>query len=171
MQDNERGREVRGRVVRGKPCLGDSFISRRRWHWSREAGRELDYRRLRHGDTCHSEVEDKVEAIECSPQFVTVAADQKMGNLFATRVNTHPYHPSLFFSFFQILVLDGKLLRTEPAKVMDTVQKFLGVTNTIDYHKTLAWVLPWLFDRVIFWADTWTKKPKAWMIMEETQIS
>ncbi|XP_037364835.1 bifunctional heparan sulfate N-deacetylase/N-sulfotransferase 1 isoform X2 [Talpa occidentalis] len=38
----------------------------------------------------------------------------------------------------QILVLDGKLLRTEPAKVMDTVQKFLGVTNTIDYHKTLA---------------------------------
>lgn len=42
------------------------------------------------------------------------------------------------FSFFQILVLDGKLLRTEPAKVMDTVQKFLGVTNTIDYHKTLA---------------------------------
>ncbi|XP_016809549.1 bifunctional heparan sulfate N-deacetylase/N-sulfotransferase 1 isoform X5 [Pan troglodytes] len=38
----------------------------------------------------------------------------------------------------QILVLDGKLLRTEPAKVMDMVQKFLGVTNTIDYHKTLA---------------------------------
>lgn len=38
----------------------------------------------------------------------------------------------------QILVLDGKLLRTEPARVMDTVQKFLGVTNTIDYHKTLA---------------------------------
>ncbi|KAF2975299.1 hypothetical protein EK904_005365, partial [Melospiza melodia maxima] len=37
-----------------------------------------------------------------------------------------------------ILVLDGKLLRTEPAKVMDTVQKFLGVTNFIDYHKTLA---------------------------------
>ncbi|ETE71310.1 Bifunctional heparan sulfate N-deacetylase/N-sulfotransferase 1, partial [Ophiophagus hannah] len=38
----------------------------------------------------------------------------------------------------QILVLDGKRLRTEPAKVMETVQKFLGVTNTIDYHKTLA---------------------------------
>ncbi|EGW06975.1 Bifunctional heparan sulfate N-deacetylase/N-sulfotransferase 1 [Cricetulus griseus] len=38
----------------------------------------------------------------------------------------------------QILVLDGKLLRTEPAKVMDTVQKFLGVTSTVDYHKTLA---------------------------------
>uniref|UniRef100_K7FKF2 Bifunctional heparan sulfate N-deacetylase/N-sulfotransferase 1 n=1 Tax=Pelodiscus sinensis TaxID=13735 RepID=K7FKF2_PELSI len=38
----------------------------------------------------------------------------------------------------QILVLDGKLLRTEPAKVMETVQKFLGVTNFIDYHKTLA---------------------------------
>lgn len=41
-------------------------------------------------------------------------------------------------SFSQILVLDGKLLRTEPAKVMETVQKFLGVTNFIDYHKTLA---------------------------------
>lgn len=38
----------------------------------------------------------------------------------------------------QILVLDGKLLRTEPAKVMETVQKFLSVTNFIDYHKTLA---------------------------------
>lgn len=47
---------------------------------------------------------------------------------------------SLFFflSCLQILVLDGKLLRTEPAKVMDTVQKFLGVTSTVDYHKTLA---------------------------------
>uniref|UniRef100_A0A2K6SB27 Bifunctional heparan sulfate N-deacetylase/N-sulfotransferase 1 n=1 Tax=Saimiri boliviensis boliviensis TaxID=39432 RepID=A0A2K6SB27_SAIBB len=42
------------------------------------------------------------------------------------------------YSWYQILVLDGKLLRTEPAKVMDTVQKFLGVTNTIDYHRTLA---------------------------------
>uniref|UniRef100_A0A8D1IQI7 Bifunctional heparan sulfate N-deacetylase/N-sulfotransferase 1 n=1 Tax=Sus scrofa TaxID=9823 RepID=A0A8D1IQI7_PIG len=42
------------------------------------------------------------------------------------------------YSWYQILVLDGKLLRTEPARVMDTVQKFLGVTNTIDYHKTLA---------------------------------
>ncbi|KAL7985825.1 hypothetical protein Chor_010991 [Crotalus horridus] len=38
----------------------------------------------------------------------------------------------------QILVLDGKRLRTEPAKVMETVQKFLGVTNVIDYHKTLV---------------------------------
>lgn len=47
-------------------------------------------------------------------------------------------HSPFSFFFFQILVLDGKLLRTEPAKVMDTVQKFLGVTNTIDYHKMLA---------------------------------
>uniref|UniRef100_A0A7N4NT86 Bifunctional heparan sulfate N-deacetylase/N-sulfotransferase 1 n=1 Tax=Sarcophilus harrisii TaxID=9305 RepID=A0A7N4NT86_SARHA len=43
------------------------------------------------------------------------------------------------YSWYQILVLDGKLLRTEPAKVMDTVQKFLGVTNIIDYHKTLVY--------------------------------
>nr|XP_025034848.1 bifunctional heparan sulfate N-deacetylase/N-sulfotransferase 1 [Pelodiscus sinensis] len=48
-------------------------------------------------------------------------------------------HPPLSSPLFlQILVLDGKLLRTEPAKVMETVQKFLGVTNFIDYHKTLA---------------------------------
>lgn len=48
-------------------------------------------------------------------------------------------HPDCPFPFcLQILVLDGKLLRTEPAKVMDTVQKFLGVTSTVDYHKTLA---------------------------------
>ncbi|KAG8438950.1 hypothetical protein GDO86_005219 [Hymenochirus boettgeri] len=38
----------------------------------------------------------------------------------------------------EILVLDGKLLRTQPANVMETVQKFLGVTNAMDYHKTLA---------------------------------
>lgn len=42
------------------------------------------------------------------------------------------------YFILQILVLDGKLLRTEPAGVMDSVQKFLGVANVMDYHKTLA---------------------------------
>lgn len=40
----------------------------------------------------------------------------------------------------QILVLDGQMLRTEPAAVMDKIQKFLGLTNTLNYHKILAWV-------------------------------
>ncbi|KAM6986631.1 bifunctional heparan sulfate N-deacetylase/N-sulfotransferase 1b [Aplochiton taeniatus] len=38
----------------------------------------------------------------------------------------------------QILVLDGQVLRTEPAAVMDKIQKFLGLTNTLNYHKILA---------------------------------
>lgn len=38
----------------------------------------------------------------------------------------------------QILVLDGQMLRTEPALVMDKIQKFLGLTNTLNYHKILA---------------------------------
>lgn len=62
--------------------------------------------------------------------------------LAAVGMDTLPWdetHPDCPFPFcLQILVLDGKLLRTEPAKVMDTVQKFLGVTSTVDYHKTLA---------------------------------
>uniref|UniRef100_A0A672RUT5 Bifunctional heparan sulfate N-deacetylase/N-sulfotransferase 1 n=1 Tax=Sinocyclocheilus grahami TaxID=75366 RepID=A0A672RUT5_SINGR len=54
--------------------------------------------------------------------------------LYATHLQrwlTH-YHPS------QILVLDGQMLRTEPALVMDKIQKFLGLTNTLNYHKILA---------------------------------
>ncbi|XP_030650329.1 bifunctional heparan sulfate N-deacetylase/N-sulfotransferase 1 isoform X2 [Chanos chanos] len=42
------------------------------------------------------------------------------------------YHSS------QIMVLDGQMLRTEPASVMDKIQKFLGLVNTINYHKILA---------------------------------
>ncbi|XP_078087907.1 bifunctional heparan sulfate N-deacetylase/N-sulfotransferase 1b [Mustelus asterias] len=37
----------------------------------------------------------------------------------------------------QILVLDGQLLRTEPAATMEKVQKFLGLRNVVDYHKLL----------------------------------
>ncbi|XP_026862982.2 bifunctional heparan sulfate N-deacetylase/N-sulfotransferase 1a [Electrophorus electricus] len=47
------------------------------------------------------------------------------------RWNTH-YHST------QILVVDGQMLKTEPAAVMDKVQKFLGLVNTVDYHKILA---------------------------------
>ncbi|TSQ35301.1 Bifunctional heparan sulfate N-deacetylase/N-sulfotransferase 1 [Bagarius yarrelli] len=44
---------------------------------------------------------------------------------------TH-YHPS------QIMVVDGQMMKTEPALVMDKVQKFLGLINTLNYHKILA---------------------------------
>lgn len=42
------------------------------------------------------------------------------------------------FSFPQLLVLDGQMLKTEPASVMDKVQKYLSLTNNINYHKILA---------------------------------
>uniref|UniRef100_A0AAR2IZ45 Bifunctional heparan sulfate N-deacetylase/N-sulfotransferase 1 n=1 Tax=Pygocentrus nattereri TaxID=42514 RepID=A0AAR2IZ45_PYGNA len=42
------------------------------------------------------------------------------------------------YSWYQILVLDGQMLRTEPASVMDKIQKFLGLTNVLNYHKILA---------------------------------
>lgn len=38
----------------------------------------------------------------------------------------------------QLLVLDGQMLKTEPASVMDKIQKFLGLANIINYHKILA---------------------------------
>ncbi|XP_051869755.1 bifunctional heparan sulfate N-deacetylase/N-sulfotransferase 1b isoform X1 [Pristis pectinata] len=38
----------------------------------------------------------------------------------------------------QILVLDGQLLRTEPATTMEKVQKFLGLRNIVNYHKLLV---------------------------------
>ncbi|KAM9511864.1 bifunctional heparan sulfate N-deacetylase/N-sulfotransferase 1-like isoform 3-T3 [Salvelinus alpinus] len=42
------------------------------------------------------------------------------------------YHSS------QVLVLDGQQLKTEPASVMDRIQKFLGLVNTVNYHNILA---------------------------------
>ncbi|XP_078267797.1 bifunctional heparan sulfate N-deacetylase/N-sulfotransferase 1b [Rhinoraja longicauda] len=38
----------------------------------------------------------------------------------------------------QILVLDGQLLRTEPATTMVKVQKFLGLQNIVNYHRFLV---------------------------------
>uniref|UniRef100_A0A8C8E1B1 Bifunctional heparan sulfate N-deacetylase/N-sulfotransferase 1 n=1 Tax=Oryzias sinensis TaxID=183150 RepID=A0A8C8E1B1_9TELE len=43
-----------------------------------------------------------------------------------------------FYHSSQLLVLDGQMLKTEPASVMDKIQKFLGLTNVINYHKILA---------------------------------
>lgn len=40
--------------------------------------------------------------------------------------------------FPQLLVLDGQMLKTEPASIMDKVQKYLSLTNNINYHKILA---------------------------------
>ncbi|CAB1325241.1 unnamed protein product [Coregonus sp. 'balchen'] len=42
------------------------------------------------------------------------------------------YHSS------QVLVLDGQQLKTEPASVMDRIQKFLGLVNMVNYHRILA---------------------------------
>ncbi|CAB1337053.1 unnamed protein product, partial [Coregonus sp. 'balchen'] len=42
------------------------------------------------------------------------------------------YHSS------QVLVLDGQQLKTEPASVMDRIQKFLGLVNIVNYHNILA---------------------------------
>ena len=46
----------------------------------------------------------------------------------------------LFVCLTQLLVLDGQMLKTEPASVMDKIQKFLSLANIINYHKILAWV-------------------------------
>ncbi|KAJ3587960.1 hypothetical protein NHX12_011555 [Muraenolepis orangiensis] len=42
------------------------------------------------------------------------------------------YHSS------QLLVLDGQMLKTEPAAIMDKIQKFLSLSNVLNYHKILA---------------------------------
>uniref|UniRef100_A0A3B3Q680 Bifunctional heparan sulfate N-deacetylase/N-sulfotransferase 1 n=1 Tax=Paramormyrops kingsleyae TaxID=1676925 RepID=A0A3B3Q680_9TELE len=42
------------------------------------------------------------------------------------------------YSWYQIMVLDGQRLRSEPASVMDKIQKFLGLVNTVNYHKILT---------------------------------
>ncbi|KAJ4946424.1 hypothetical protein JOQ06_024091 [Pogonophryne albipinna] len=42
------------------------------------------------------------------------------------------YHSS------QLLVLDGQMLKTEPASIMDKIQKYLSLVNVINYHKILA---------------------------------
>ncbi|XP_059846662.1 bifunctional heparan sulfate N-deacetylase/N-sulfotransferase 1b isoform X3 [Hypanus sabinus] len=42
------------------------------------------------------------------------------------------------YSWYQILVLDGHLLRTEPAATMEKVQKFLGLRSILNYHKLLV---------------------------------
>ncbi|XP_057265535.1 bifunctional heparan sulfate N-deacetylase/N-sulfotransferase 1 isoform X2 [Pezoporus wallicus] len=71
---------------------------------------------------------------EAAPKLRTLQNRCLVPGWYATHIERwlNSYHAN------QILVLDGKLLRTEPARVMETVQKFLGVTNFIDYHKTLA---------------------------------
>lgn len=65
-------------------------------------------------------------------------------SLPTTRVGFYPLLPApvdlgaLGVSPGQLLVLDGQMLKTEPASVMDKVQKFLSLTNIINYHKILA---------------------------------
>lgn len=44
----------------------------------------------------------------------------------------------LFVCLTQLLVLDGQMLKTEPASIMDKIQKYLALVNVINYHKILA---------------------------------
>ena len=55
----------------------------------------------------------------------------------------------------QLLVLDGQMLKTEPASIMDKIQKFLSLTNIINYHKILAWVFSFALNPSQFKVCNW----------------
>lgn len=42
---------------------------------------------------------------------------------------------------FQILYVDGSEFKTDPISVLNTIQKFLGLDNVINYQNILKWVL------------------------------
>uniref|UniRef100_A0A8C2XFM4 [heparan sulfate]-glucosamine N-sulfotransferase n=1 Tax=Cyclopterus lumpus TaxID=8103 RepID=A0A8C2XFM4_CYCLU len=42
------------------------------------------------------------------------------------------------YSWYQVMIIDGHQLRTDPAAVMDEVQKFLGVTPHFNYSQALT---------------------------------
>ncbi|XP_072873927.1 bifunctional heparan sulfate N-deacetylase/N-sulfotransferase 4 isoform X2 [Chlorocebus sabaeus] len=42
------------------------------------------------------------------------------------------------YSWYQLLIIDGQQLRSDPATVMDEVQKFLGVTSHYNYSEALT---------------------------------
>ncbi|KAF6306737.1 N-deacetylase and N-sulfotransferase 3 [Rhinolophus ferrumequinum] len=44
----------------------------------------------------------------------------------------------VYFPPFQLLIIDGQQLRTDPATVMDEVQKFLGVSRHYNYSEALT---------------------------------
>lgn len=44
----------------------------------------------------------------------------------------------VYFPPFQLLIIDGQQLRTDPATVMDEVQKFLGVSPHYNYSEALT---------------------------------
>lgn len=44
----------------------------------------------------------------------------------------------VYFPPFQLLIIDGQQLRTDPAAVMDDVQKFLGVSRHFNYSEALT---------------------------------
>ncbi|XP_059846661.1 bifunctional heparan sulfate N-deacetylase/N-sulfotransferase 1b isoform X2 [Hypanus sabinus] len=58
--------------------------------------------------------------------------------LIPGRYATHIERWLLYYHTNQILVLDGHLLRTEPAATMEKVQKFLGLRSILNYHKLLV---------------------------------
>lgn len=44
------------------------------------------------------------------------------------------------YFFLQLYIVDGALLRSNPALVMEGIQKFLGVTPVFNYTQALMWV-------------------------------
>uniref|UniRef100_A0A8C1Y6E0 Bifunctional heparan sulfate N-deacetylase/N-sulfotransferase 1 n=1 Tax=Cyprinus carpio TaxID=7962 RepID=A0A8C1Y6E0_CYPCA len=51
-------------------------------------------------------------------------------------VLSDPVHRA--YACYQILVVDGQTLKTDPASVMEKTQTFLGLENRVDYRKILA---------------------------------
>uniref|UniRef100_A0A8C1F3G0 Bifunctional heparan sulfate N-deacetylase/N-sulfotransferase 1 n=1 Tax=Cyprinus carpio carpio TaxID=630221 RepID=A0A8C1F3G0_CYPCA len=51
-------------------------------------------------------------------------------------VLSDPVHRA--YACYQILVVDGQTLKTDPASVMEKIQTFLGLENRVDYRKILA---------------------------------
>ncbi|XP_048459447.1 bifunctional heparan sulfate N-deacetylase/N-sulfotransferase 1b [Rhincodon typus] len=97
----------------------------------------------------HQRAHDDPVALKYSFYEVITARSDTMPKLRALRNRClfpgwYATHIERWFNYYhanQILVLDGQLLRTEPAATMEKVQKFLGLRNIADYHKLLIFDL------------------------------
>ncbi|XP_048399755.2 bifunctional heparan sulfate N-deacetylase/N-sulfotransferase 1b [Stegostoma tigrinum] len=97
----------------------------------------------------HQRAHDDPVALKYSFYDVITARADTMPKLRALRNRclfpgwyaTHIERWLNYYHANQILVLDGQLLRTEPAATMEKVQKFLGLRNIADYHKLLIFDL------------------------------
>ncbi|XP_062909118.1 bifunctional heparan sulfate N-deacetylase/N-sulfotransferase 1b [Mobula hypostoma] len=94
----------------------------------------------------HQRAHDDAVALRYSFHEVITAGADAMPKLRALqnrclvpgRYATHIERWLQYYHTNQILVLDGHLLRAEPAATMEKVQKFLGLRNILNYHKLLV---------------------------------